>query len=79
MRKGNHYQGIAENIAKTPSFENVNGCGDTRNESTLTDCMVLGWKNSKPHYKNILGDFTFLGVGLFFDDKGVGYGTQNFR
>ena len=79
VRKGNHYQGIAENIAKIPSFEYVNGCGDTRNESTLTDCMVLGWKNSKPHYKNILGDFTFLGVGLFFDDKGVGYGTQNFR
>ena len=40
--------------------------------------MVLGWKNSKPHYKNILGDYTYLGVGLF-DDSGMVYGTQNFR
>jgi uncharacterized protein YkwD len=79
VKKGSRFSGIAENIAKTPWFKNVQGCGDTRSESTLTDCMVLGWRNSEPHYKNILGDYTYLGVGLFFDDGGIGYGTQNFR
>ena len=79
VKKGSRFSGIAENIAKTPWFKNVQGCGDTRSESALTDCMVLGWRNSEPHYKNILGDYTYLGVGLFFDDGGIGYGTQNFR
>ena len=79
VKKEGRFYGIAENIAKTPWFENVIGCGDTRSEFSLTDCMVLGWKNSQPHYKNILGDYTYLGVGLFFDDSGMVYGTQNFR
>lgn len=79
VKKGNRLYGIAENIAKTPWFENVSGCGDTRTNEALADCMVQGWKNSPPHYKNILGDFTYLGVGLYFDDKGMAYGTQNFR
>jgi uncharacterized protein YkwD len=79
VKKGSRFSGIAENIAKTPWFKNVQGCGDTRSESTLTDCMVSGWRNSEPHYKNILGDYTYLGVGLFFDEGGIGYGTQNFR
>ena len=79
VKKGNRFSGIAENIAQTPWFENVRGCGDTRAEEDLAQCMVTGWKNSPPHYKNILGDYTYLGVGLFFDKKGIGYGTQNFR
>lgn len=79
VKKGNMYTGIAENIAQTPWFENVIGCGDTRSEERLAHCMVNGWKNSPPHYKNILGDFTYLGVGLYFDEKGMGFGTQNFR
>ena len=79
VKKDDRYYGIAENISKTPWFENVKGCGDTQSESDLTDCMVLGWKNSQPHYKNITGDYTYLGVGLFFDDSGMVYGTQNFR
>ena len=79
VKKGNRFTGIAENIAQTPWFENVRGCGDTRAEEDLARCMVTGWKNSSPHYKNILGDYTYLGVGLFFDKKGIGYGTQNFR
>ena len=79
VKKGNRFTGIAENIAQIPWFENVRGCGDTRAEEDLAQCMVNGWKNSPPHYKNILGDFTYLGVGLFFDKKGIGYGTQNFR
>jgi len=78
-KKGNRFTGIGENIAKTPWFENVAGCGDTRSEERLAQCMVNGWKNSPPHYKNILGDYTYLGVGLYFDKKGMGFGTQNFR
>jgi uncharacterized protein YkwD len=79
VRKGNRYTGVAENIAQTPWFENVRGCGDTRSAESLANCMVTGWKNSPPHYKNILGDFTHLGVGLYFDKEGMGFGTQNFR
>ena len=79
VRRGNQFTGIAENIAKTPWFENVSGCGDTRTEEDLTNCMVIGWKNSLPHYKNITGDFTHIGVGLYFDENGMVYGTQNFR
>ena len=71
--------GISENIAKIPWFVNVTGCGDTRSIEAFSDCMVRGWINSPPHRKNILGDYTFIGVGLFFDKKGIGYGTQNFR
>ena len=79
VRNGNQFTGIAENIAKTPWFENVRGCGDTRTTENLAQCMVTGWKNSPPHYKNILGGFTYLGVGLYFDEMGMGFGTQNFR
>ena len=79
VKKDGLFYGIAENIAKIPWFENVKGCGDTQSESSLTDCMVLGWKNSQSHYKNIIGDYTYLGVGLFFDNSGIAYGTQNFR
>lgn len=79
VRNGNQFTSIAENIAKTPWFENVRGCGDTRTTENLAQCMVTGWKNSPPHYKNILGDFTYLGVGLYFDEMGMGFGTQNFR
>ena len=79
VRNGNQFTGIAENIAKTSWFENVRGCGDTRTTENLAQCMVTGWKNSPPHYKNILGDFTYLGVGLYFDEMGMGFGTQSFR
>ena len=79
VRKGNRFTSIAENIAQTPWFENVRGCGDTRTEEDLVQCMVTGWKKSQPHYKNILGDYIHLGVGLYFDDNGIAFGTQNFR
>jgi uncharacterized protein YkwD len=41
--------------------------------------LVQGWKKSPPHYKNILGDYVYLGVGISFDDKQMGFATQNFR
>jgi len=78
-RKGNRFIGIAENIAQVPWFENVLGCGDTRSAEALAECMVEGWKNSPPHYKNILGDYVYLGVGIQFTPKAMGYGTQVFR
>lgn len=34
--------------------------------------------NSEGHRKNILGDFTHMGVGVAFDDKDTPYMTQNF-
>lgn len=78
-RVGNTFIGIAENIAKVPWFQNVSTCGDTRSSEALAECMVEGWKNSPPHYKNIMGDYIYLGVGIQLDKKGMGYGTQVFR
>ena len=78
-RVGNTFIGVAENIAQVPWFQNVSTCGDTRSSEALAECMVEGWKNSPPHYKNIMGDYIYLGVGIQFDEKGVGYGTQVFR
>lgn len=78
-RVGNTFIGIAENIAQVPWFENVSSCGDTRSSDALATCMVEGWKNSPPHYKNMMGDYIYLGVGIQFDKQGIGYGTQVFR
>lgn len=78
-RQGNRLIGIAENIAMTPWFENVGGCGDTRSVESFASCMVEGWKNSPPHYKNMMGDYVYLGIGLQFDKQNRGFGTQNFR
>ena len=78
-RVGNTFIGIAENIAQVPWFENVSTCGDTRSAEALAECMVEGWKNSPPHYKNMMGDYIYLGVGIQFDENGVGFGTQVFR
>ena len=72
VRKGNRFTGIAENIAKTPWFENVRGCGDTRTEEDLAQCMVIGWKNSPPHYKNILGIIPIWGSACILM-KGDGF------
>ena len=78
-RVRNTFIGVAENIAQVPWFKNVSTCGDTRSSEALASCMVEGWKNSPPHYKNMIGDYIYLGVGIQFDKKGVGYGTQVFR
>ena len=78
-RVGNTFIGIAENIAKVPWFESVLGCGDTRSSEAFANCMVEGWKNSPPHYKNMMGDFIYLGVGICFNENKTGFGTQVFR
>ena len=41
VRNGNQFTGIAENIAQTPWFENVRGCGDTQTAENLAQCMVV--------------------------------------
>ncbi|MGB2475515.1 MAG: CAP domain-containing protein [Flavobacteriaceae bacterium] len=79
QKKGNRRIGIAENIAQVPWFSNVLGCGDTRSSERFAECMVMGWKNSPPHYKNMMGDYRYLGVGLQFDRANMGFGTQVFR
>tara|TARA_B100000767_G_scaffold262493_1_gene275224 strand:- start:4526 stop:5044 length:519 start_codon:yes stop_codon:yes gene_type:complete len=78
-REGNKFVGIAENIAQVPWFENVVRCGDTRSNEAIAECLVQGWKKSPPHYKNILGDYVYLGVGISFDADQMGFATQNFR
>lgn len=70
---------IAENIAYVPWFENVSGCGDTRNAEALASCVVKGWENSPGHYDNIVGDFEELGVGIAFTSDSIAYFTQVFR
>ena len=76
---GNRFIGIAENIAQVPWFENVTKCGDTRSNEAIAECLVQGWKSSPPHYKNILGDYVYLGVGIRFNTDLIGFATQNFR
>lgn len=78
-KKGNTLIGVAENIAQVPWFKNVNGCGDTQSAEAFASCMVEGWKKSPPHYKNIMGDYIYLGIGLQFNQQKVGLGTQVFR
>lgn len=78
-KKGNRWIGIGENIAKVPWFENVSGCGNTQSSEAFAECMVQGWKNSPTHYKNIIGDYLHLGIGIEFDKEGTGFGTQVFR
>ncbi len=78
-QEGNVFHGISENIAQVPWFYNVKRCGDTQDEERLAECMVQGWKKSKPHYKNILSNAIYLGVGIAFDDELIAFGTQTFR
>jgi len=76
---GNKGIGISENIARVPWHPNVKGCGNTQEEEALAECIVQGWRKSRPHYKNIMSDAIFLGVGIAFDKKGICFATQNFR
>lgn len=73
------WSAIAENIANIPWHENVSGCGDTRTAEALAECMVEGWRNSPGHYRNMIGDFAELGVGITFSKDSIVFGTQIFR
>jgi uncharacterized protein YkwD len=76
---GVSWTAIAENIANVPWHENVSSCGDTRTAEALANCMVEGWKNSPGHYRNMMGAYTELGVGISFSKDNIVFGTQVFR
>jgi uncharacterized protein YkwD len=40
--------------------------------------VVKGWLNSPGHKKNIEGDYTFTGIGVYKDAKGIIFFTQIF-
>ena len=40
------------------------------------ECMVEGWRNSPGHYRNMIGDFAELGVGITFSKDSIVFGTQ---
>lgn len=42
------------------------------------DAVVKGWINSAPHRKNMEGNYTLTGIGLYKDRKGVIYFTEIF-
>jgi uncharacterized protein YkwD len=42
------------------------------------EAVVKGWLNSPPHKKNIEGNYTLTGIGLYKDRKGVIYFTEIF-
>ena len=46
IRIGNHFIGIAKNIAPALWFENVMKRGDTRSNKAIAECLVQGLKNS---------------------------------
>jgi uncharacterized protein YkwD len=54
--------------------ENVGFC---RNQPQPIQEMMKQWINSPPHRKNLLGDFTHLGIAFAQKDK-VWFGTQFF-
>lgn len=74
------YTGIGENIALTPRALRVVNCSATMNNYEIAKCTMNGWINSPDHYKNIIGDYEEIGLGVYFDVKNsTVYATQNFR
>ena len=70
---------IAENIAQVPWHENVLKCGNTKSAELISECVVEGWRNSRGHYENMIGEFNQLGVGVAFTNDSIAYFTQVFR
>lgn len=77
---GSYYTyGLAENIAQTPIYSNVAGCGSTTNLESLAECIVSGWMSSQGHRENILtSTYTKTGVGIAYSEDDKAYSTQNF-
>ena len=70
---------IAENIGTVPWSEYVRGFGDTRSAEAISTCVLENWENSPVHYKNIIGDYSELGVGIAFTKDSIAFFTQVFR
>ncbi|MCX8178254.1 MAG: CAP domain-containing protein [Candidatus Aenigmarchaeota archaeon] len=77
---GSYYTyGLAENIAQTPIYSNVVGCGSTTNLKSLAECIVNSWMSSSGHRENILTNtYTKTGIGIAYSNDNKAYSTQNF-
>jgi hypothetical protein len=42
------------------------------------DAVVAAWRNSEGHYRNMVGDYTHIGIGVAWTSSGRAYYTQNF-
>ncbi|MFQ3335386.1 MAG: hypothetical protein ACI94N_000736 [Candidatus Arcticimaribacter sp.] len=73
------WSNIAENIGTVPWSEYVRGFGDTRSAEAISTCVLENWENSPVHYKNIIGDYSELGVGIAFTKDSIAFFTQVFR
>ena len=63
---------IRENLKIKASAENV-AFGNLSAKG-----VVKGWMNSPRHLKNIEGNYTYTGIGVVKDDKGISFFTQIF-
>lgn len=71
--------GLAENIAQTPIYSNVVGCGSTTDLESLAKCIVDGWMSSPSHRENILTNtYTKTGIGIAYSEDNKAYSTQVF-
>ena len=77
---GSYYTyGLAENIALTPIYSDVVGCGSTTNLDSLAECIVEGWMTSPGHRENILtSTYTKEGIGIAYSNDDQAYSTQDF-
>lgn len=77
---GSYYTyGLAENIAETPVYSNVEGCGSTTSLDSLAECIVDGWMQSPGHRENILTKtYTKTGIGISYSSDDKAYSTQDF-
>lgn len=77
---GSYYTyGLAENIALTPIYSDVVGCGSTTSLDSLAECIVDGWMTSPGHRENILTKtYTKAGVGIAYSSDDQAYSTQDF-
>ncbi len=49
------------------------------NGQSSAEEVVNSWKNSPGHFKNMMGNFTHIGVGDTTDDRGSSFWTQQFQ
>lgn len=77
------HTGSRERIAAFPGVvyafaENLWMGNTPRSASQLPKEAVEGWKSSRGHFKNLKGDFTHCGIGVWQNAEGYWYCTQLF-
>lgn len=66
-------------IKKAMGVTNISASAENVAYGQLSaEAVVKGWINSAPHKKNMEGNYTLTGIGLYKDRKGVIYFTQIF-